>query len=242
MKRSGLDAFGFIAKRSKKITGPCVPPVRSASLGLGKLLVSETNVTEEGGFEVFCDLDGVLVDFDSGVRKIFNGRGPDDISSQGQMWAAISRQPSFYADLPWTKDGRDLWNAIKHLRPNILTGVPRTKKSRQEKVAWCTRELGVQTNHVDMAGKKSSHERVEGRIVEGVVNVITCWSKNKHHESRDGAVLIDDRESLGGEWRKKGGIFIHHTSSTTTIEKLIQLGIIKQEKDQNTPDVIEILE
>ena len=28
------------------------------------------------GYKIFCDLDGVLVDFEAGVKKIFNGQGP----------------------------------------------------------------------------------------------------------------------------------------------------------------------
>lgn len=30
-------------------------------------------------YKVFCDLDGVLVDFDSGVKSLFNGRSPDQL-------------------------------------------------------------------------------------------------------------------------------------------------------------------
>ena len=30
-------------------------------------------------YKIFCDLDGVLVDFDSGVKSLFNGRSPDEL-------------------------------------------------------------------------------------------------------------------------------------------------------------------
>jgi len=30
-------------------------------------------------YKIFCDLDGVLVDFDSGVKSLFNGRSPDQL-------------------------------------------------------------------------------------------------------------------------------------------------------------------
>lgn len=184
------------------------------------------------------------MDFDGGVRGIFNGRGPDEIRNQGQMWAAISRQPAFYEELPWTKDGRQLWDAIKHLTPDILTGVPNTKKSRTQKATWCSRELGV-TNHVDKAGKKKAHEIVEGRMKDGC-NVITCWSRNKHQESRAFAVLIDDRESLAEDWTKNGGIFIHHTSTQDTLVQLKKQGILEEggkPDDQKSPQpIIELLD
>ena len=187
-KRSGLAAFGFIAKKQKSIiqrTSLISAPSSGSATNSSTVAKVTANVVlpKASRFDVFCDLDGVLVGFEAEIRKLFNGRGPDEIPNQGHMWAAISRHPSFYADLPWTEDGRELWDAIKHLNPSILTGVPRTKKSRLEKATWCKRELGVETNHVDMAGKRSTHERQEGQMREGVVNVITCWSKNKHMES-----------------------------------------------------------
>lgn len=152
-------------------------------------------------FKIFCDLDGVLVDFDAGVRNLFHGKGPDAIPI-GTMWGAIhNASPPFYEYAPWMSDGKRLWNAILPLSPDILTGVPMSRKSRAEKALWCARELtltatldGVSattTHHVDMAGSKSSHTVVQGRRKRNnidknnnrVVNVITCWSKNKHLES-----------------------------------------------------------
>lgn len=136
-------------------------------------------------YKIFCDLDGVLVDFEAGIKKLFNGRSPDQLPNQGMMWGAISKTPDFYSTLPWTSDGQLLWEELRSLTPDILTGVPRLNRSRAEKFEWCRKELGVKVNHLDMAGKKNTHEVVLGRRKEGVVNVITCWSKNKHFESRE---------------------------------------------------------
>ena len=139
---------------------------------------SETN----SGFKIFCDLDGVLCDFDAGVRRIADGKRPDDMHLK-EMWRKVAKADSFYTHLPWMIDGRDLWEAILHLKPDILTGVPMHQKARQEKADWCARELGVATNHVDMAGANRAHVRVKGRRKANVVNVITCWSRNKYMES-----------------------------------------------------------
>jgi hypothetical protein len=144
-----------------------------------------TIATKTNSYTLYCDLDGVLVDFDAGVRKLFRGKGPDDIRPSSMMWAAITKVDRFYYHLPWTSDGKMLWNSIRHLSPNILTGVPMFKQSRQDKAGWCKRELGMVTNHVDMAGPKGSHLNVSGRKNRSIctVNVITCWSRNKHMES-----------------------------------------------------------
>eukprot|EP00339_Tiarina_fusa_P007486 CAMPEP_0117071756 /NCGR_PEP_ID=MMETSP0472-20121206/50462_1 /TAXON_ID=693140 ORGANISM="Tiarina fusus, Strain LIS" /NCGR_SAMPLE_ID=MMETSP0472 /ASSEMBLY_ACC=CAM_ASM_000603 /LENGTH=95 /DNA_ID=CAMNT_0004795495 /DNA_START=5 /DNA_END=288 /DNA_ORIENTATION=+ len=95
------------------------------------------------------------------------------------MWKHIARANAFYEDLPWTNDGKRLWNAIRHLGPDILTGVPYPKASRQQKYNWCKRELGVEElHHVDMAAGHRDHEPVNGNVPKagGVTNIITCWS------------------------------------------------------------------
>jgi hypothetical protein len=200
-------------------------------------------------YKIFCDLDGVLVDFEAGVRMIC-GRSPDDLPNQSAMWAAIGRTDRFYATLPWTEDGRALWDVLRNhpTTPYILTGVPRSMRSRSEKFTWCVRELvgkkttgtsadggDLEINHVDMAGKKSAHELVAGRRKDriGVVNVITCWSKNKHHESGRNHILIDDRLSLREAWEDGGGIFIHHTNTKRTLAALRERGVLKDNGNTN---------
>eukprot|EP00550_Attheya_septentrionalis_P004696 CAMPEP_0198291940 /NCGR_PEP_ID=MMETSP1449-20131203/9274_1 /TAXON_ID=420275 /ORGANISM="Attheya septentrionalis, Strain CCMP2084" /LENGTH=283 /DNA_ID=CAMNT_0043990627 /DNA_START=273 /DNA_END=1124 /DNA_ORIENTATION=- len=185
------------------------------------------------GFKIFCDLDGVLVNFDAGVRKVFRGRGPDELPNPGVLWGGINKVNEFYAHLPWMEDGKDLWAAIKHTRPTILTGVPRLKIAREHKAIWCRRELGAEANHIDKAGPKSSHEVVSGVYRKGMVNVITCWSKNKHVESGPNAILIDDRISLREAWEQKGGIFIHHTDTISTLAQLKSKGILPDRDEIN---------
>jgi len=79
-----------------------------------------------------------------------------------------------------------------------------------------------------MAGVKDSHvqQNLQNYRSTNVVNLITCWSKNKHEESARGKILIDDRADLGIRWVEKGGIFIHHTSTVTTLVRLRELGLI----------------
>jgi len=210
-------------------------PTMTSSTTLSSSSSSSSSSSE---YKIYCDLDGVLVDFDAGVRNISGGRSPDDFPNSSMMWSAIGRADRFYANLPWTSDGKALWNVlVTHIpTPNILTGVPMSNKSREEKFAWCKRELagdGLVINHVDLAGKKSSHELITGRRKDntpGVVNVITCWSKNKHYESKRNHVLIDDRLALKDEWEKAGGLFIHHTSTQRTLAMLQEKGVLHVEK------------
>jgi FMN phosphatase YigB (HAD superfamily) len=55
-------------------------------------------------FNLFCDLDGVLVNFDNGVFRII-GKYPRDISNVGYLWATINKKKNFWIDLDWMSDG-----------------------------------------------------------------------------------------------------------------------------------------
>ena len=211
---------------------------------------------------VFCDLDGVLVDFEHGIRQVFPdvqaGVQINDLH-RPTMWQTVAAQGAFFETLPWTSEGKRLWEAIRPLQPDILTGVPGSyQESRIQKVKWCQRELGVSVvSHVDMAGHFFQHvpvnshgqqqqqqqqqQRMEQKHGQGgvdvddehdepvVMNVITCWSNNKHHESGPGRVLIDDCKRLGDDWERKGGIFIHHQGNVdATIDQLYTHGVIRE--------------
>jgi hypothetical protein len=148
--------------------------------------------------QIFCDLDGVLVDFDAGVKKILK-KAPDDLPT-GLMWAVLKKTPDFYNKLNWTPNGKKLWQnliGLSNVTIQLLTGVPRGfKEAEGQKRAWCKRELGEQ------------------------FNVICCQTKDKPKYATTGAILIDDRLNIADEWIANGGIFIHHTSTENTIIEL----------------------
>ncbi|CAN0161642.1 unnamed protein product [Pylaiella littoralis] len=143
---------------------------------------------------VFCDLDGCLVDFEKGCKSV-TGKTPDKLTPKA-MWSALARTKGFYENLDWMPDGRRLWEGVESLRPTILTGLPLGKWAEPQKRNWCKRELGAD------------------------VPVITCMSRDKHKYCRQGNVLIDDRLSLEAAWKSAGGVFIHHTSASSSLEKL----------------------
>ena len=148
---------------------------------------------------IFCDLDGVLADFEEGVRRIFN-REPKTISNN-QLWSTLVRQPNFYGNLPWMKDGKLLWNAIKHLKPVIITAAPKGSWAGGQKRDWVRKNLGEE------------------------IQVIISTRKYEYcPPDPPMAILIDDRMSNCESWEITGGLSILHESTMETIERLQQLG------------------
>jgi len=149
---------------------------------------TRTRTNGDNKYKIYCDMDGCLVNFEKGVRVLLN-TGSSSLEKR-LMWEGISRAPLWFEQLEWQMDGRRLWSAIKHLNPDILTGVPDIHVSRVQKFNWCKRELGLEeadAHHVDMAADVgiglNDHKSVNGNVPrEDKTNVITCWSNNKYKE------------------------------------------------------------
>lgn len=128
---------------------------------------------------LFCDLDGVLADFEQGVFNIFH-KYPEQIAPN-LLWSTINKSKDFFETLPWTPEGKMFWEEIKQYDPIILTGVPRSIYAEEQKRKWCARELGPD------------------------IHVITCSTKDKPNYCISNSLLIDDREDNINAWKSKGG-------------------------------------
>ncbi len=143
---------------------------------------------------IFCDLDGVLADFEQGVVERFKKK-PDQLNP-GVMWGVINKSTTFFETLPWMPRGHELWEQIKQYDPIILTGIPRSTKAEEQKRRWCANELGSD------------------------IHVITCSTKDKPKFCVTNAVLIDDRPDNLNEWTSKKGKFILYDEEFT--DKIVE--------------------
>ncbi len=143
---------------------------------------------------IFCDLDGVLADFEQGVINKFNKK-PNQLKP-GLMWGVINKSNTFFETLPWMPKGRELWEQIKQYDPIILSGTPFSKSSEEQKRKWCARELGPD------------------------IHVITCPTYRKTNYCITNSLLIDDRLSNYVNWKEKGGKCILYTEENT--DKIIE--------------------
>ena len=147
--------------------------------------------------QLFLDCDGVLADFDKGATAVL-GMHPKAFEKRhglGRFWAKLASAPDFYFGLPLLPGATELFEAVKHLDPIILTGLPRGNWAADQKVRW------------------AAHHFPGTRI-------ITTMARDKRDHAKPGDVLVDDLLKHAARWEEVGGIFIHHKDAETTLERL----------------------
>ena len=153
-------------------------------------------------YTIFCDMDGVIVDFERGYKEL-TGHYTKNHPDNANFWEPIDKEgPSYWANLPWMPDGQELWRYIKKYKPYILSSPSRSQTSRVGKDAWLKM-------HLQNSYKKAYfYPRHQKQLFAG---------PNK--------ILIDDLPNTIQEWNDGGGVGILHTSAANTIKELKKLGL-----------------
>ena len=152
-------------------------------------------------YKIYCDMDGVLVDFE---RAYFELTG---IDLEGQhvdnksFWAPINKAGTkFWSEMNWKSDGKELWDYIKQYKPKLLSAPSFEDSSRVGKHEWVERELYG-------------------------VPLLLRSAKHKKDFADPNSILIDDRPDNITGWTENGGIGILHTSTIDTISQLKLLNL-----------------
>ena len=153
--------------------------------------------------QLFLDCDGVLADFDSAAEKVFGmpAREAEHKLGLKTFWRKLRAHEDFYGKLPLMPDARNLFDAVKHLNPIILTGCPLGRWAESQKHRWAAAHF---------PGTK----------------MITCMAREKRMHMKPGDVLVDDSLKFRGVWEEAGGVLIHHTSADQTIAELKCIGLL----------------
>jgi len=171
-----------------------------------------------GKYRLFCDLDGVLVDFDRGFIALPNnkeGLTPKEYEAKhgkDSIWPMIDALgESFWTNLQWMKDGRELWDYIKQYDPIILSAPSRHPGCFTGKSKWVKQHLGIDQDPVTDPNNFSA----ETRFI--LANHKHDYVKPAEDLLKKHPVLIDDFSKKLEKWTKAGGTGILHNDATDTI-------------------------
>ena len=189
--KCGHDNTPLQEKKSKDPFG-----LNAYAMELARLREEETQYT------IYCDMDGVLVDFDRGYQELtgMTTQQADAIGGDTFWEPLIQAGAKWWITLNWMPDGKQLWNYIKKYTPILLSAPSKQESSRLGKRVWVKRELPD-------------------------VKLILRPASQKQQYASPTSILIDDREKNIDQWEAAGGIGILHTSTANTIEQLKQLGL-----------------
>jgi hypothetical protein len=153
--------------------------------------------------QIYLDCDGVLADFDAGAARIL-GLAPEAFEKRhgaAEFWKRLARTPDFFDTLEPMADAFELYEAVRHRAPIILTGLPHGKWAEPQKRRWAQRHF------------------------PGVPLIATLAALKREH-CHPGDVLVDDRPQHQRLWEDAGGFFILHTGARGSIEALRAVGYL----------------
>jgi 5'(3')-deoxyribonucleotidase len=162
-------------------------------------------------YEIFVDMDGVLVDFAGHTFKMTSVEIDHpliDKESRNRFWktvtAHVNKGGKFFEDMPAMPDAMVLWEYVSKYNPVICSASGHLRTANAEKRAWLRARFG--------------HEVANSAI-------IVPKSEMKAIHAAPHRILIDDRMKSLGPWTEAGGLGILHTSAEDTIKKLKEMGL-----------------
>lgn len=169
--------------------------INAYAMELGRLREEETE------YQIYCDMDGVLADFEKGYEKLTGINLQVEKPEGAKFWDPIQKAGvGFWAGLEWMSDGKQLWDYIKDKDTKLLSAPSRDKSSRIGKHVWVKHKI---------PGTK----------------LILRYASQKQELATPTSILIDDRKPNIDQWEAAGGIGILHTNTADTIKQLQKLGL-----------------
>jgi len=154
---------------------------------------------KSGRIQIYCDMDGVLCDFDSRFEHYYGVSPREYASEKGQkaMEEAVDKVGVVYwSKMPWLKGGQQLWNKISKYNPKILTSPGKFINARAGKLIWIKENLNPQPQDIMFANTGRKFEAIKDKTPQEIRN----------------SMLIDDYYPNLAPWKEIGGIAIMYKS------------------------------
>jgi FMN phosphatase YigB (HAD superfamily) len=191
---------------------------------LADLLLEESDFMPK--YQIYCDMDGVLTDFEKRFVTLLQQEGPkyyskatiaqvtrpkhfDKLEGTEEFWKFIDQHIGleFWSEMPWMPQGQVLWDFIQPYGPKLLTSPSEDDTSRLGKRLWVR-------NHLSPAPE-----------------VIFRFGDAKSDFANENSILIDDKPSNLVAFASKGGIAIECKDGdvSSVINELRKFGYGKRE-------------
>lgn len=169
--------------------------------------LEEELVKNPSQYIIYCDMDGVLCDFDSQFEKYYNIH-PQSISNKELVEAVDAKGIEFWSEMKWVKGGEKIWSMISPYNPSLLTSPGKFKYAEEGKKIWVANNLNPQPNDIIFAQARNKHLVLSGKSSEEIAN----------------SILIDDYYPNVAPWKSAGGIVAYNTPTGKAIRVLYALG------------------
>lgn len=169
-------------------------------------------VEDKAGLQIYCDMDGVLCDFDSRFEYYFD-MSPNKFREQyGKqvMEDKVSEAGlQFWAGMDWMPGGEALWAVIGKRNTIILSSPGKFYQAEEGKKLWIANHLSPQPKDIifKQAGKK--HEVLQGKSPDQIKK----------------SILIDDYYRNIMPWKEVGGIGLYYKSTPQVLDILAKFRI-----------------
>jgi hypothetical protein len=165
-------------------------------------------VEQSGVIQIYCDMDGVLCDFDERFEHFYEMTpiqyrekyGPTPFKN-----AVDQAGIDFWAKMKWMPGGQELWSVIGKYHPYILTSPSKFEFAKEGKKMWIENNLNPQPS-----------------------KILFAQTGNKHSEMKTDpkrSILIDDYWPNLAPWKAEGGIAIMHKDINKTKDILSKFRI-----------------
>ena len=160
------------------------------------------------GIQIYCDMDGVLCDFDARFEHFYGVLPREYYTAKGSKAfedAVNEAGIEFWSKMDWMPGGQELWSIIGKYKPYILTSPSKFKYAKEGKQEWIKNNLNPQPKKILFAQTGDKH------------SMMTADPKN--------SMLIDDYWPNLAPWKALGGIAIMHKDINKTKDILSKFRI-----------------
>jgi hypothetical protein len=176
--------------------------------------ISENDTSSPLKYQMYVDMDGVLVNLDKGFKAVSGGLSPQDYEAKNgknTFWKVVNKNPNFWIELEPLPDAKVLWDYIKDTfkdPPAVVLSAGQGNKIKEQKTAWIRK-------HVD----PSAQVIIATAGVKKPQYIIDRPDVKLTH------ILLDDTDKNITAWENSGEnrIAILHKDAASSINKIKQI-------------------